>query len=150
MLFRLAGNSDQYYISYVAGFGPFGSNQNVGLGLDLSRIGLLKQASLNLCRVSRDRVSAPGVDSVSLSCSFMCRNSLEALVWEKEAEVDRCRDRWPMSMLVSRSRMFNIIEENKPRDVLAALNANKGKGGVAVLAEARVRYYLWRSGKYLN
>lgn len=62
---------------------------------------------------------------------------MEALVWEKEAEVDRFRDRWPMSLLVSRSRMFNLIEENKPRDVLAALGAGKGKGGVAILAEAR-------------
>lgn len=63
------------------------------------------------------------------------RNTLEALVWEKEAEVDRFRDRWPMSMLVSRARMFNLDEKNKPRDVLAALNGGKGEGGVAILAE---------------
>lgn len=72
--------------------------------------------------------------------AFVCgarRNSLEALVWEKEAEVDRFRDRWPMSLLVSRVRMFNQIEENKPRDVLAALNQGKGKGGVAILGEVR-------------
>ena len=65
------------------------------------------------------------------------RNSLEALVWEKEAEVDRFRDRWPMSMLVSRSRLFNLEEENKPRDVLAALQNGKGASGVSILAEAR-------------
>lgn len=66
------------------------------------------------------------------------RNSLEALVWEKEAEVDRFRDRWPMSLLVSRSRLFNLEEENKPRDVLAALHNGKGASGVSILAEARV------------
>lgn len=66
---------------------------------------------------------------------YVCRNTLEALVWEKEAEVDRFRDRWPMSMLVSRSRLFGLEEKNKPRDVLAALNDVKGKGGVAILAE---------------
>ncbi len=63
------------------------------------------------------------------------RNTLEALVWEKEAEVDRFRDRWPMSMLVSRARMFNLDEKNKPRDVLAALRGGEGEGGVAILAE---------------
>lgn len=62
------------------------------------------------------------------------------MVWEKEAEVDRYRDRWPMSMLVSRSRLFNLEEENKPRDVLAALLKGKGASGVAVLAEARANY----------
>lgn len=71
------------------------------------------------------------------------RNSLEALVWEKEAEVDRFRDRWPMSMLVSRAKMFNLAEENKPRDVMAALHNGKGKGGVAVLAEVRWRRPRW-------
>lgn len=71
------------------------------------------------------------------ACVYLRSNSLEALVWEKEAEVDRFRDRWPMSSLVSRSRMFNLIEENKPRDVIAALTNSKGKGGVALLAEVR-------------
>lgn len=66
----------------------------------------------------------------------VCRNTLEALVWEKEAEVDRFRDRWPMSMLVSRARLFSLEDKNKPRDVLAALSNGKGKGGVAILAEA--------------
>lgn len=61
-------------------------------------------------------------------------------MWEKEAEVDRYRDRWPMSLLVSRSRLFNLEEENKPRDVLAALRKGKGASGVAVLAEARGNY----------
>lgn len=87
------------------------------------------------------RVSTRGVECVYVRVPFrillLRRNSLEALVWEKEAEVDRFRDRWPMSMLVSRARMFNLIEENKPRDVLAALGAEKGEGGVAILAEAR-------------
>lgn len=65
----------------------------------------------------------------------VCRNTLEALVWEKEAAVDRSRDRWPMSLLASRCRMFNLEEKNKPRDVMAALNNGKGNGGVAILAE---------------
>lgn len=66
---------------------------------------------------------------------YFCRNTLEALVWEKEAEVDRFRDRWPMSMLVSRARLFSLEEKNRPRDVLAALSGGKGKGGIAILAE---------------
>lgn len=49
--------------------------------------------------------------------------------------MDRFRDRWPMSMLVSRARLFNLDEKNKPRDVLAALRGGKGEGGVAILAE---------------
>lgn len=56
-------------------------------------------------------------------------------MWEKEAEVDRQRDRWPMSLLVSRVKMFNMLEENKPRDVIAALRTSKGDGGVSLLAE---------------
>lgn len=56
-------------------------------------------------------------------------------MWEKEAEVDRYRDRWPMGMLVSRLRAFGLVEENKPRDVLAALVGGKREGGVAMLAE---------------
>lgn len=56
-------------------------------------------------------------------------------MWEKEAEVDRYRDRWPMSLLVSRMKAFNVVEENKPRDVLSALLGGKGEGGVAMLAE---------------
>lgn len=50
--------------------------------------------------------------------------------------MDRFRDRWPMSMLVSRSRLFNLEDKNKPRDVVGALRDGKSKGGVAVLAEA--------------
>lgn len=73
------------------------------------------------------------------------RNSLEAIVWEKEAEVDRYRDRWPMSMLVSRVRAFGLIEENKPRDVLAALLGGKRGGGVAMLAEVCMDVYSSRS-----
>lgn len=49
--------------------------------------------------------------------------------------MDRCRDRWPMSLLVSRVKMFNLMEENKPRDVRAALTGGKREGGVAMLAE---------------
>lgn len=49
--------------------------------------------------------------------------------------MDRFRDRWPMSMLVSRARLFSLEDKNKPRDVLAALSDGKGKGGVAILAE---------------
>lgn len=49
--------------------------------------------------------------------------------------MDRFRDRWPMSLLVSRSRLFNEIEENKPRDVIAALKNKNEKGGLAILAE---------------
>lgn len=64
-----------------------------------------------------------------------CRNTLEALVWEKEAEVDRFRDRWPMSLLVSRARLFSQEEKNRPRDVVAALNDKIGEGGLAILAE---------------
>lgn len=69
----------------------------------------------------------------------ICRNTLEALVWEKEAEVDRFRDRWPMSLLVSRSRLFNLDEKNKPRDVIAALTSKKGEGGLAILAEVGIK-----------
>lgn len=121
----------------AAGIGRISSNHNVNL--DLSRIGPLQQAPRSP-RVLRPRVYARGgmcLRSRASRIFLLCRNSLEALVWEKEAEVDRFRDRWPMSLLVSRSRMFNLIEENKPRDVLAALGAKKGKGGVAILAEAR-------------
>ena len=71
----------------------------------------------------------------SLCVRVFCRNTLEALVWEKEAEVDRFRDRWPMSMLVSRARLFSLEEKNRPRDVLAALSGGTGKGGIAILAE---------------
>lgn len=67
------------------------------------------------------------------------RNFLEALVWEKEAEVDRHRDRWPMGHLVSRVKMFNAMEENKPRDLVGALNARKGQGGISMLAEVGTR-----------
>eukprot|EP00904_Undaria_pinnatifida_P010466 jgi/Undpi1/654/HiC_scaffold_10.g04118.m1 len=81
-------------------------------------------------------MSGPVLYSVAESVA-QPRNSLEALVWEKEAEVDRYRDRWPMSLLVSRSRLFNLEEENKPRDVLAALRKGKGASGVAVLAEVK-------------
>ncbi|CAM9321707.1 unnamed protein product, partial [Ascophyllum nodosum] len=69
-------------------------------------------------------------------------NSLEALVWEKEAEVDRQRDRWPMSMLVSRVRLFNQIEENKPKDLIGALSGERktnqeANQGVSLLAEIK-------------
>lgn len=56
-------------------------------------------------------------------------------MWEKEAEVDRYRDRWPMSLLVSRVKMFNAAPENKPRDLVAALAQRRGQGGVSILAE---------------
>ncbi|CAM9106885.1 unnamed protein product [Discosporangium mesarthrocarpum] len=65
------------------------------------------------------------------------RNNLEALVWQKEAEVDRFRDRWPLSLLVSRVRMFNEDEANKPRDLLAAMAAKRGEGGMALIAEVK-------------
>ena len=75
-------------------------------------------------------------------------NSLEALVWEKEAEVDRQRDRWPMSMLVSRVRLFNQIEENKPKDLIGALSGERktnqeANQGVSLLAEVAE----WRNMK---
>ncbi|CAM9670824.1 unnamed protein product, partial [Hapterophycus canaliculatus] len=81
-------------------------------------------------------MSGPVLYSVAESVA-QPRNTLEALVWEKEAEVDRFRDRWPMSLLVSRSRLFNLEEKNKPRDVIAALSSKKGEGGLAILAEVK-------------
>eukprot|EP00752_Nemacystus_decipiens_P001480 g1455.t1 len=84
----------------------------------------------------RPVMSGPVLYSVAESVA-QPRNMLEVLVWEKEAEVDRFRDRWPMSMLVSRARLFSLEEKNRPRDVLAALSGGKGKGGIAILAEVK-------------
>ncbi|CAN0554742.1 unnamed protein product, partial [Ectocarpus sp. 12 AP-2014] len=87
-------------------------------------------------KAGRAVLSGPVLYSVAESVA-QPRNTLEALVWEKEAAVDRSRDRWPMSLLVSRCRLFNLEEKNKPRDVVAALNNGKGNGGVAILAEVK-------------
>ncbi|CAM9123692.1 unnamed protein product [Ectocarpus sp. 4 AP-2014] len=87
-------------------------------------------------KAGRAVMSGPVLYSVAESVA-QPRNTLEALVWEKEAAVDRSRDRWPMSLLVSRCRLFNLEEKNKPRDVVAALNNGKGDGGVSILAEVK-------------
>lgn len=48
----------------------------------------------------------------------------EAMVWDKELEVDRQRDRWPFSWIVPRVRDFNAIPENQARDFVASVMVN--------------------------
>jgi len=49
------------------------------------------------------------------------RNVLEKMCWEKEAEVDRRRDRWPVGPLMTRVLNYNKVTENKAKDLKSAI-----------------------------
>lgn len=64
------------------------------------------------------------------------RNRLEALVWAKEAEVDRLRDRYPLPMLLMQVKGAAADPQKKPRGFLEALRSADGVPIVAELKKA--------------
>lgn len=51
------------------------------------------------------------------------RSRLEAMVWHKEAEVDRERERMPITQVLSRMKTYMLLPQNATRDLHAALQS---------------------------
>ncbi|CEM12188.1 unnamed protein product [Vitrella brassicaformis CCMP3155] len=60
---------------------------------------------------------------------------LEEMVWSKEMEVDRLRDRYPMSNLMYQVGEYNLRPANRPRDLYGSLCRQKAERGVALVGE---------------
>eukprot|EP00968_Pinguiococcus_pyrenoidosus_P021956 scaffold2963_cov250-Pinguiococcus_pyrenoidosus.AAC.37 len=66
------------------------------------------------------------------------RNRLEAVVWAKEAEIDRLRDRYPLPMLLVKVKGAAADPDMKPRGFLDKLRVAVGKaGGIQIISELK-------------
>ncbi|CAM9359691.1 unnamed protein product, partial [Chrysoparadoxa australica] len=99
---------------------------------------LISDASEDFAVQRRDIKSGRALSSGSVEYSVAEKlmtptNRLQAMVWQKESETDRWRDRYPLANLVSQVNKYNMLPQNKPRNLMATVEAAAAEGSASAV-----------------